>query len=171
MNRGTVQDWMDKDRLSASGMLSVAHALANALAYMHQKGLTHNDIKPANVLLAQRVNDTEVDIKLSDLGTTTKSSDRANDYSQYGMTVFCMSNGEKFGTRKFQEELIPGLVEEVAVLTQGALEMPSAGAGTRSVSDALSKLPSLLEDVWTRSVTMSDVRDYTWLQGWGFFDA
>merc|ERR1712217_546750 len=34
MNRGTVQDWMDKDRLSASGMLSVAHALANALAYM-----------------------------------------------------------------------------------------------------------------------------------------
>jgi serine/threonine-protein kinase len=44
--------------------LDLAHQLADALAYMHEKGITHRDLKPENVLVGR-----DGVLKISDFGT------------------------------------------------------------------------------------------------------
>ncbi len=45
--------------------------LADALAYVHESGFVHHDIKPANVLIAHRGADTRIRGKLTDFGIAT----------------------------------------------------------------------------------------------------
>eukprot|EP00927_Polykrikos_kofoidii_P027980 TRINITY_DN24500_c0_g1_i1.p1 TRINITY_DN24500_c0_g1~~TRINITY_DN24500_c0_g1_i1.p1 ORF type:complete len:255 (-),score=35.94 TRINITY_DN24500_c0_g1_i1:195-959(-) len=184
MNRGTVQSWMDENILSPAGLLTVMLHVARALAYMHQSGVTHNDVKPQNILLSEETNgpSTEIIAKLGDLGLAVKSTDRSNDFNQYGMTVFCMTTGEKFGTRKFAAEKLQEFVAEVTELTHNAtgehmLGLPHAaaaaegtGIGRRRISSALVKLPGLLETMWKQSLVMREVTEYSWLQGWSILD-
>merc|ERR1719352_17848 len=115
MNRGTVQDWMDDDCLLPGGLLCVMQSVAAALAFMHKAGVTHNDIKPENVMLHQEDGSSdrsEVIVKLGDLGCCTKSPDTTNDHWQYCMTAFCMVTGEKFGARNYRKELEKEFVDE-----------------------------------------------------------
>merc|ERR1719436_865295 len=115
LNRGTVQDWMDKRMLSTGGILVVLQKVATALSYMHQKQVTHNDIKPENVMLHQEVDgDGKIIVKLGDLGLARKSTDRSADFWQYGMTAFCMILGEKFGTHKYTPEKINEFASMIA---------------------------------------------------------
>merc|ERR1719282_1057801 len=51
MNAGTVQDWIDDDQLRPGGMFVVMRKVAAALAFLHDMGVTHNDIKPENVMV------------------------------------------------------------------------------------------------------------------------
>merc|ERR1711975_118635 len=53
MNRGTVQDWINHGNLLPGGILCVMKTVASALAFMHRKGVTHNDIKPENIMCHQ----------------------------------------------------------------------------------------------------------------------
>merc|ERR1739846_127579 len=119
MNRGTVQDWMDKKLLMPGGMFVVMQRVATALAYMHSMGVTHNDIKPENVMLHQEcqndVESTEILVKLGDFGLATKSMNQSADFWQYGMTVFCMITGERFGARKYRPEHVEKFVAECAL--------------------------------------------------------
>jgi len=169
MNRGTVQDWMDKEILLPGGLLVVMQCVASALAFMHQRGVTHNDIKPENIFLHQ-VNEKDphgqVTVKLGDLGLAEISKERAVDFQQYGMTVLCMVTGEKFGTRKFQLELISDFVNDVAQLTGKNPEQATPG-----VAAALAEVPSLLRKVLTQDdITMAEISFLPWLENWGFFD-
>merc|ERR1712178_133510 len=78
MNRGTVQDWMDEDRLLPGGLLAVMQHVAAALSYMHSLGVSHNDVKPQNILLAQEDesnSQADVTVKLGDLGLAARSTD------------------------------------------------------------------------------------------------
>jgi len=166
MNRGTVQDWLDQDLLLPGGMLKVMRSVASALAHMHQRLLTHNDIKPENVLLSQENEDdprAEVTVKLADLGLAAKSRDRSQDMWQYGMTVFCMATGEKFGTRKFRLEEAPVFVAEV----EDAISYSDGDTAT-----PIRELPRILRGVWGvgEELQMKEVRDWPSLQGWSFFD-
>lgn len=177
MNRGTVQDWMDREILMAGGMLVVMRSVAGALAHMHQHGLTHNDIKPENIFLAQPEPAAtasrpaasaggEVIVKLGDLGLADRSTDRSNDFSQYGMTTLCMTTGEKFGTRKFQQHLVVDFINEVASLVGEA----GSDAEVGDIAKTLAELPEILRRVWGAEVTMAELRDWPSLQNWGFFD-
>merc|ERR1712228_719329 len=103
-NRGTVQDWLDKELLSPEGMLVVIKQVALALSHMHEKNICHNDIKPENVLL--HCDRQVVSVKLCDLGLAEFSEEREADYWQFGMTGVCMVTGEKFGERKFKPERV-----------------------------------------------------------------
>lgn len=168
MNRGTVQDWIDKELLLPGGMLVVMQRVASALAFMHKQGVTHNDVKPENVLLQQddEANPrAEVIVKLADLGLATVSMDRTADFQLYGMTVFCMTTGEKFGSRKILPNTVVELVCEVAELTGDDRSKAPPGVGT-----ALAEVPGLLRGVWCQAISMADVRDASALQGWNFFD-
>jgi serine/threonine protein kinase len=163
MNRGTVQDWMDEGCLSLSGMLTVMHNVATALAYMHKNKVTHNDIKPENVMLHQEDNG-EMIVKLGDLGCTTKNKETSADFWQYGMTVFCMTTGEKFGARKYRPEDAQTFCNEVTSACR------KSGAEGR-LGKALMGIPKLLQRVFAEEIPMSDVASSDILQGWSFFDS
>mmetsp|Transcript_59006 Transcript_59006/g.140904 ORF Transcript_59006/g.140904 Transcript_59006/m.140904 type:complete len:636 (-) Transcript_59006:78-1985(-) len=175
MNRGTVQDWMDKGLLTLGGMVVVMQSVAAALAHMHSCGLTHNDIKPENVLLSQDARHgpkAEVVVKLADLGLAKMSSDRCADFAQFGMTVVCMATGEKFGSRKYQAEDIDTFVADVERLVQESIGTTAqASSKNEALHKALPELPDLLRKIFKNEVSMQEVRDWPCLQGAGFFDS
>jgi hypothetical protein len=165
MNRGTVQDWMDNDWLLPGGVLCVMQSVAGALAFMHMKGVTHNDIKPENVMLHQdgRKTRSDVIVKLGDLGCCLKSPNKDNDYWQYGMTIFCMVTGEKFGTRKYRSEIANQVCDECAeLLKQNDIE--------GDLGKALARVPPLMRSIFPMEIEMDEVRDDPLLSGWSFFE-
>mmetsp|Transcript_35197 Transcript_35197/g.76868 ORF Transcript_35197/g.76868 Transcript_35197/m.76868 type:complete len:556 (+) Transcript_35197:82-1749(+) len=171
MNRGSVQDWMNQERLYPGGLLSVMQAVACALAHMHKAGTTHNDIKPENVLLLQQDEAdprAPVSVKLADLGLADRSMERANDRAQFGMTALCMATGERFGSRKFLRENIEEFVAGVATLTGDSGKKRSKPGCP--VTEALSEVPAILRGVWEDSVSMAEVRDWPCLQNRSFFE-
>ena len=52
----------DTAPLPGGGALQVALSLLRALAYCHDKGVVHNDVKPENVLLSRAIHDDDVKI-------------------------------------------------------------------------------------------------------------
>lgn len=65
----TLQSRLDGGPLSDSTVLRVAHDLGEALHAVHEAGIVHRDVKPANVLLrASRVPGEEFHAKLADFG-------------------------------------------------------------------------------------------------------
>mmetsp|Transcript_50729 Transcript_50729/g.146289 ORF Transcript_50729/g.146289 Transcript_50729/m.146289 type:complete len:627 (+) Transcript_50729:31-1911(+) len=167
MNRGTVQDWMDKETLFPGGVLVVMQRVASALAYMHGKGITHNDIKPENVLLHQNDEEdarAEVTVKLADFGLAKYSKDRSADFQQYGLTVHSMMTGTRFGSKKFRPEMAPEFVEEVSELLAD-LDMVEA-----SLAGALRSLPGILKQVFSQETTMAQLEGHPHLQDWDVFE-
>jgi len=170
MERGSVQDWMDQDLLLLGGMFVVMRSVASGLSHMHVHQLTHNDIKPENILLTQgasRNPRAPVTVKIADLGLAEKGDNRACDFGLFGMTVFCMITGEKFGTRKFTPDIVEDLLNEIARFTSNADTVPESAAELRRV---LQELPQLLRQIWRQELVMAEVRDWPSLQKWGFFD-
>jgi tRNA A-37 threonylcarbamoyl transferase component Bud32 len=176
MNKGTVQDWMDRDALLPGGMLVVLRCVADALAHMHRNGITHNDVKPENVMLRQDEGDSSsgIVVKLGDLGLAAKSTDRSKDSSLYGLTLHSMSTKKKFGSCKFQPEVIDRFVAEVA--KSAAMQedfLDKLGCDERTKSNLLAtiaQLPGLLRKIWRNQVSMDDIKDWPTLKGWSFFD-
>jgi len=167
MNRGTVQDWMCQGLLSTVGILSVMQKVAAALAHIHKHKVTHNDIKPANIMLKQLNNAGkvgEVTVKLGDFGLAVSSMHRTADFTQFGLTVHSMITDEKFGARKFCIEEVDGFL---AQFTKACARTVCHGRVAEIVSD----LPRLLRSVFQESVTMADIRDAPGLQGWSLFDS
>lgn len=163
MNKGTVQDWMDKGIFGPGGLLCVLQQVASALAFMHAREVTHNDIKPENVMLNEEPGSGEVVVKLGDLGLARRCADRTTDFWQYGMTGFYMITGEKFGSRKYRPEQIEEFVDVCRDEVRGAC--------TRGrLCMALQSLPSLFLDVFKKEVTMDTVSKKELIQGWGFYD-
>lgn len=175
MNRGTVQDWMDKNVLLPGGILKTMRCVAAALAHMHKCRLVHNDVKPENVLLCQvdeKNPRAEVLVKLADFGLSEKSLDKSADFAHYGMTVLCMTTGEKFGHRKHHPEKLGTYVANVVAWT-GESEGRSWEQGNGSIRDALKEVPELLRHIWGvdgKQCNMAQVRDSPAIQNWHFFD-
>jgi len=166
MNHGSVQDWMDKELLDRRRMLAVMRSVAGALAYMHQRGMTHNDIKPENVMLKRDAGEQFIAVKLGDLGLARATVDQSADFSQYGMTVFCMITKEHFGARKFQPEVIDQFTDEVSKLVKA--QLMSAEGKPEDTLISLSKVPGQLKKIWREQVTMAQIESFPPLQGWQF---
>jgi len=160
MNQGTVQDWLDDGLLLPDGALTVMRQVAAALAFMHENGITHNDIKPENVMLHQDEDDVIV-VKLGDLGLAKKSKDHSTDIWQYGMTAFCMLTLERWGTRKFHDDIVDDLV----IVCRRACHKFKDSV-EYDVSKALGNMPELLRSVFASEMTMEDVVHLPYLQGW-----
>lgn len=65
----SVQEYLDRaQRFSEDNALYIILQTARALGYLHEKGLIHRDVKPANILL-----DLENTVKICDLGFTVAS--------------------------------------------------------------------------------------------------
>ncbi len=59
----TLHDVVQKIGLNQEQALSVAVQVCNALAYAHERGVIHRDVKPENILI-----DTESQVKIADFG-------------------------------------------------------------------------------------------------------
>lgn len=186
MNRGTVQNWIDDERLSPEGVLMVTQRVAAALAYMHQRGVSHNDVRPQNVYLHQN-NDsdpcTDMLVKLGEMGSASRSGNRTGDFRYFGMTVFCMVTGEKFDAQRCRDDSSDSLLAQLAEVTDvfvggsrdgdlpcAAAAAEGTGIGKLRVHAVFPELQTLLMQIWSETVSMAAVRDTSWLQGWGFFD-
>ncbi|CAK0898904.1 unnamed protein product [Prorocentrum cordatum] len=166
MNRGTIQDWIDDDQLRPGGMFVVMRKVASALAFLHDMGVTHNDIKPENVMVhvgREMVDGDAVVVKLGDLGLTTRSSDQSADFWQYGMTVFCMTTGERFGSRKYRPAAAQAFVAECRTACEAAVPQ-----GRLRVT--LDEVPEILRVVFAHGASMAQISERACLQGWKFFD-
>lgn len=60
--RTLASDLHQRERLSSAECISIGIALADALAFLHQRGLLHRDVKPSNIIFVEGVP------KLADIG-------------------------------------------------------------------------------------------------------
>lgn len=77
-----LKELIQTNSLGFHGKMSVAIELLEALGPVHQQGLTHNDIKPGNVLINYNGGSRSVDAaKLIDFGSATLSTKASVDYA------------------------------------------------------------------------------------------
>jgi len=164
MDLGTVQNWIDHQCLLRGGMLKTMRLVANALAYMHTRGVAHNDIKPDNVLLAGG-DDRTILVKLADLGLAEDSTDFEKDCNMFGMLIYCMVTEKSFGAIKFKPELKDDLID-IVVRSVDSTQPPLRDEVLRA---AIAEVPVILRKVWD-GCSFSEVRDSEFLRGWRFFD-
>jgi len=97
MDRGTVEDLMESGTLCPRSAAAIVQQVATALAFMHKQKRTHNDIKPANILLMQAPGGGgHLIAKLADLGLAAYSDDDKRDKSLFGYTIWVMALNRKF---------------------------------------------------------------------------
>ena len=71
----------DLGTLEPGQAASIGEQLARALAYAHERGLVHRDVKPANILIGE-----DGAIKIADFGIA-KADEAANDLTKPGMVL------------------------------------------------------------------------------------
>jgi serine/threonine protein kinase len=94
MDKGTLEHLVENSALTVECIGALTCQVASALAYMHNKRRTHNDIKPANVLLKE--NGDHLIAKLADLGLADHSVDRERDHQMLGYTIWCLAVRKTF---------------------------------------------------------------------------
>jgi len=69
-----------KSVLSEQESLCIFQQLADAVSYIHQNDIIHRDLKLDNILLAEPVNDSKYNIKLTDFGLSYTRGGSGSDY-------------------------------------------------------------------------------------------
>lgn len=147
---GTLADWMKDGRLYSGNdrdrtlrVLDVAIQIAWALDYAHEKGLIHQDVKPANVLMSL-----SGDAKLTDFGLT--SARHAVDTSfvtpvRQGQSVWVEGSGyltpEYAAPEQFRGEALSSRTDAwswaltVLAMMKGCCEWADGRAGPHILAD------------------------------------
>jgi serine/threonine protein kinase len=96
MDRGTVNSLIERHLLTLEGICAVTRQVASALAFLHQKKRTHNDVKPENILLKRAPDGNYLIVKLADMGMADHSVDRTRDRDLFAYSIWCMVLGRSF---------------------------------------------------------------------------
>lgn len=153
MDRGSVQDLLNQQLLTTECVGAIARQTAAALAFIHRRKCTHNDIKPENLLLCQSSEGDRLVVKLADLGLADYSLDRSRDCDLFAYTVWCMGL-----TRSFKR--CPAEPAARAEAVQRFLS--SAPRGQRALWEALA---GLLRGMWQGSMDMAAAAELPALAG------
>jgi len=155
MDRGTVQNYMDRHPLTPESLGAITRQVASALAFMHKRKRTHNDIKPENILLREAPRGDCLVAKLADLGLADHSSERARDQELFGYTVWCMGLRERF------ERCPSGDSEREAAVARFRQAAPTQKP-SRDIWEVLAKM---VAKMWQGSLDMVEVEGADRLQG------
>jgi len=167
MDRGTVEDLAEKQLLSVSAIGAIARQLASALAFMHQKKRTHNDIKPANILLRLAPGGAHLQAKLADFGLADHSSDTKRDYDLFAYLVYCMGLRKDF-TKVPAESFRDGGSERAvaAIEFRDSQPTPTPASGASDAADHVELdqalwpvLTDVVAEIWSKKMFMQEVRD------------
>lgn len=82
----------DTQRLPWSEAVSIVASIADAMEYVHNKGVVHRDLKPSNIML--QIDPSPHDIKVMDFGLGRLSTQQQQHHTQTGQlvgTVYYMS--------------------------------------------------------------------------------
>mmetsp|Transcript_37463 Transcript_37463/g.67744 ORF Transcript_37463/g.67744 Transcript_37463/m.67744 type:complete len:795 (-) Transcript_37463:86-2470(-) len=101
---GSLQHLMDKQLVDVEGTGAVATQVANALSFMHKKRMTHNDVKPENILFCRQKGKEGLVAKLADLGLAQHSVDRSRDSVLHAYTIWCAGLLQRFQSCPNQDE-------------------------------------------------------------------
>mmetsp|Transcript_4711 Transcript_4711/g.7686 ORF Transcript_4711/g.7686 Transcript_4711/m.7686 type:complete len:855 (-) Transcript_4711:26-2590(-) len=96
MDRGTIGSLIERHLLTLEGICAVTRQVASALAFLHQKKRTHNDVKPENILLKRAPDGNHLLVKLADMGMAEHSVARTRDHDLFAYTIWCMVLGREF---------------------------------------------------------------------------
>lgn len=157
MDGGSIQYLMDQELLDLGGTAAAFRQTASAVAYLHAERITHNDIKPDNILLRILKSErgrTHFQVKLGDFGTAAYSVDRKRDSTLLAYTVHCMATGEKFKKCPAAGAPRSRALEEVRSLPVRG-DIPASLP--RNIADAMMKL-------WDESAEPHDIRDARWIK-------
>mmetsp|Transcript_109174 Transcript_109174/g.307853 ORF Transcript_109174/g.307853 Transcript_109174/m.307853 type:complete len:764 (-) Transcript_109174:81-2372(-) len=156
MDRGTVDNMMQRGLLTPQNVGAITQQVASALAFMHKQRRTHNDIKPENVLLRLAPSGDHLVAKLADLGLADHSTDRSRDFELFGYTVWCLALGRRF-------ERCPSEKGSARADALGKLQRTATAAQeSRRIWSALAKV---VGGMWQKAIQMADVEDMPALQG------
>jgi serine/threonine-protein kinase len=91
----TLKEWLDEGPLPLETALEVSRQLLGTVAFAHNQGLIHRDLKPGNVMLRTRP-DAAIDIAILDFGFAKFVNDEAGSFGPQ-LTV----SGVAFGTPSY----------------------------------------------------------------------
>lgn len=147
MDRGTVQNLLDKHPLPPESVGAISQQVASALAFMHKQKRTHNDIKPENILLRHDPKGGCLIAKLADLGLADHSTERARDHDLFAYTVLCMGLREQF-------EKCPATTE---ARESAALRFRKAAPVQKPLQQIWEVLGKVISDAWRGELEMIEV--------------
>jgi serine/threonine protein kinase len=75
---GTLAQRLQADSLSLAEVQQLFTALAQAVAYIHRRGVVHRDLKPGNILLDDEEASGQVYVRLIDFGIAAKQGEEAS---------------------------------------------------------------------------------------------
>ncbi len=138
---GSLEDWVVDRRLYAGGpsaalerMLALALQFARGLAYAHSRGVVHQDVKPANLLLGA-----DGTAKVSDFGIARAARVASPGHAPPDATVVVDPQVTLVG------------------MTQGYRSPEQARAGAAAVSGEVAPRLSAATDVWSLAVSVLEL--------------
>jgi len=154
MDQGTLQSLMDTQVMTPESMAAVVRQVASALAFLHSRCRTHEDLGPSSVLLKRYPRgDDKLVVKLANAGLAKRSAERQFDHSLLGSLVCCMGIDEPFQHYQDAEE-------QASALTQH-----KAAAPVGQSRQLWSSLSDLISRLWRGEVNMAEVECMEILQG------
>jgi serine/threonine protein kinase len=175
MDRGTVQNLMDQDILTPESIGAITKQISSALAFMHSKQRTHNDIKPENILLKTSKDGKGLLAKLADFGMANHAVDRKRDCELFGYTIWCMGLQRKFAKvpagdgqaealQQFKDG-VPNATKNQNLIVPSLPQSPSKTSANQSIEMLWSALYGVINGMWGMTLDMHEVGDIDTFEG------
>lgn len=166
MDRGSVQDMIDRRLCDVESLASLVRQIASGLSFLHKQQHTHNDVKPANVLLQSSPNGNgTVVARLADFGLAQHSTARRRDCEMLAYTAWCVGLTRIFQQIPDGEEKSLAVAEFRATKEAGRAGTGSTQGGRRCTDDAKwLAVADVIHGLWQGDMTASDVAESEVLQ-------
>jgi serine/threonine protein kinase len=154
-----LSDLRETPRLSVQQIVSLGVQLCEALAYMHNKGIIHREVRPHNILISLP----DFRVKLLDSGIARHASPEIDAFTRTGMVVGDLLYASP--------ELAEGCVDERAdIYAVGAIlhELMTAERNhhvatwpSRALIDSISGIPAGLQNLILRAIDPDPIKRFS----------
>lgn len=153
MEHGTASRLAKEGLLNMEGCGAIARQVASALAFLHRRKRTHNDVKPENILLQRARDGSHLVAKLSDMGLAAHSVERGRDFDLFGYSIWCLMLRRSF------TQCPSGAEREAALVKLGC------AAAVQRAGSLGAALVQMVSGVWRLTTGFCEVETLYELQG------